>query len=329
MIRIGISGCGAVAQLNYRPALQLLSSGGEATLVGAFDPAEGAAEQLCDSFPGARPAVSLDDLLKMQLDLLIVASPPAWHADQACAAAAARIAVLCEKPMALTVADAERIVEAAHCASAPVAIGMVRRFLPQPQMIAAMLGTGALGTLRRIEIFEGGPFNWPVASPSYFDPRRGGGGVLEDIGVHVLDLLRWWLGEPDAVRYADDALGGVAANCRIELGFGGTEVAVRLSRDWHRPNRFRLIGDGGWLHWAIQERDELELGLPGQPTGSPVPCEIDGKPASASYADATATQIRAIIDRDTRLVSADDGLKTVRLIGQCRQQRAPMTMEWM
>jgi predicted dehydrogenase len=323
MIRIGISGCGAVAQLNYRPALQLLAGSGEATLAGAFDPAEGAAKRLCESFPGARPVGSLGELLELQPDLLIVASPPAWHADQACAATAAGIAVLCEKPMALGVADAERIVEAVHSGGAPVAIGMVRRFLPQPRMIRAMLGNGDLGALRRIDIFEGGPFNWPVASPNYFDPQHGGGGVLEDVGVHVLDLLRWWLGEPDAVRYADDALGGVAANCRIELGFGTTQVAVRLSRDWHRPNGFRFTGDGGWLHWAIHERDELELGAPGQRAGTFVPCE------SASYADATAAQIRAVIGKGAELVSADDGLQTVRLIDQCRRNRVPMTMEWL
>lgn len=327
MIRIGISGCGAVAQINYRPALQLMSKAGEATLAGAFDPEPGAAKQLCDGFPGARPAASLEDLLAMPLDLVIVASPPACHADQTCAAAAAGIAVLCEKPMALTVADAERIVAAADSASVPVAIGMVRRFLPQPRKIAALLGD--LGTLQRIEIFEGGPFNWPVASPDYFNSRRGGSGVLEDIGVHVLDLLRCWLGEPDALRYADDALGGVAANCRIELGFGDTEVAVRLSRDWHRPNGFRLIGDSGWLHWAIHERDEIEVGVPGQPTGEWVSCQIEGRPASGSYADATAAQIRAVIDRDPQSVSAADGLQTVCLIDQCRQQRTPMTMAWM
>jgi predicted dehydrogenase len=231
--------------------------------------------------------------------------------------------------MALTVADAERIVAAARSGSAPVAIGMVRRFLPQPQMIHAMLGNGDLGALRRIEIFEGGPFSWPVASPDYFDPQRGGSGVLEDIGVHVLDLLRWWLGEPDDVRYADDALGGVAANCRIELRFGRTEVAVRLSRDWHRPNGFRFTGDGGWLHWAIHERDELEFGSPDEGTGTVVPCALDGKPASASYTDATAAQIRAVIGRSAEMVIAKDGLRTVRLIDACRQNRAPMAMEWL
>ncbi|MEO6256671.1 MAG: Gfo/Idh/MocA family oxidoreductase, partial [Sphingomicrobium sp.] len=196
MIRIGISGCGTVAQLYYRPALHALCASGEATLAGALDPDRAAAKRLCDAFPDARPVGSLDNLLALDLDLVIVASPPARHAEQACAAAAAGIAVLCEKPMALTVADADRMVAAARSSSAPFAVAMVRRFLPQPRTIRDMIARGALGKLQRIDIFEGGPFNWPITSPAYFDPQRGGGGVLEDVGVHVLDLLRWWLGEP-------------------------------------------------------------------------------------------------------------------------------------
>lgn len=328
-MRIGISGCGAVAQLYYRPALQALNKTGEATLVGAFDPNERAAKRLCDGFPGARPVGSLEDLLALSIDLLIVASPPAFHAEQACATAAAGIAVLCEKPMALTVGDAERMVEAARSGAAPVAVGMVRRFLNQPRTIRALLADRALGELQRIEIFEGGPFNWPIELPSYFDPA-GGGGVLEDVGVHVLDLLRWWLGEPDTLKFADDAMGGVAANCRIDLRFGSAEAAVRLSRDWHRPNGYRLIGDEGWLHWAIHERDELEMGAPGEAVG----VELNGGSAAVNYQQAMADQIRAAICAiggtfDPALVSAEDGLRTTRLIEQCQQSRVPMAMVWL
>lgn len=329
MIRVGISGCGAVAQLYYRPALQALQESGEAMLAGAFDPDRAAARTLCDAFPNARPVGTLEELLALPIDLLIVASPPARHADQACTALAAGVAVLCEKPMALSVADAKCMAKAAEAATAPLAVGMVRRFLPQPQTIREMLARGALGGLRRIEIFEGGPFDWPIASPSYFDPQRGGGGVLEDVGVHVLDLLRWWLGEPDDVRFADDAMGGVAANCSIELRFGTAEVAVRLSRDWHRPNGWRFTGDAGWLHWPIHERDELELGGPGEAVGASI-----GGHAGASYADAIAAQVRAIVGAmrgiaDQPLVGAEDGLRTIRLVDRCRQARVPMAMEWL
>ena len=333
MIRIGISGCGAVAQLYYRPALQALSSDGEAVLAGAFDPDPAAAKRLCDGFPDARPVGSLDELLARQIDLLIVASPPARHAEQARLAIAAGVAVLCEKPMALTVADARRMAQEARAGAPPFAVGMVRRFLPQPRMIREMLSSRALGELRRIDIFEGGPFDWPVTSASYFDPRRGAGGVLEDVGVHVLDLLRWWLGEPDAVEFADDSMGGVAANCRIDLRFGSTDVAVRLSRDWHRPNGYRFIGADGWLHWAIHERDELELGSPAEPVGVSIPLPDDER-AVAGYPAAIAAQIRAMAgairgNADARLVSAEDGLGTIYLIEQCRQSRVPMAMEWL
>jgi predicted dehydrogenase len=68
-----------------------------------------------------------------------------------------------------------------------------------------------------VEAFEGGQFDWPVRSTGYFTRAQSGGGVLQDIGTHVLDLLAWWFGEPEALLYEDDAMGGVEANCRIRV----------------------------------------------------------------------------------------------------------------
>src|SRR3546814_14698990 len=81
-----------------------------------------------------------------------------------------------------------QMLRAAETFVQPLQIGMVRRFLPAARMIRDMLENHALGTLKHIEIFEGGPFDWPISSPRYFSP--GNGGVLEDIGTHSLDLLR-------------------------------------------------------------------------------------------------------------------------------------------
>src|SRR3546814_11375224 len=87
----------------------------------------------------------------------------------------------------------QQMLRAAETFVRPLQIGMVRRFLPAARMIRDMLENHALGTLKHIEIFEGGPFDWPISSPRYFSP--GNGGVLEDIGTHSLDLLRWWMEE--------------------------------------------------------------------------------------------------------------------------------------
>jgi predicted dehydrogenase len=210
--------------------------------------------------------------------------------------------------------------EASRSSGCPLAIGMVRRLLPQPRLIQALLGRRLVGELKSLTIFEGGPFRWPVASQSYFDAVQGGG-ILEDVGIHVLDLLRWWLGEPTDVAFADDAMGGTAANCHIELEFGTVRVSARLSRDWHRPNVYRFTGEVGELEWAIHGRDELEAVIDGEAMRL-VPDR------STTYPEAMAKQIRAIATgRPT--VTAADGLATLGLLERCRQVREPMVMEWL
>ncbi len=71
--------------------------------------------------------------------------------------------------------------------------------------IADLLRRRVIGELISVDVFEGGPFDWPVSSPGYFSRAESGGGVLRDLGPHVFDLLIGWLGEPQLVaRYADD-----------------------------------------------------------------------------------------------------------------------------
>jgi predicted dehydrogenase len=97
--------------------------------------------------------------------------------------------------------------------------------------------------VKSFEISEGGQFNWPAQSASFFQKSNSQGGVLADLGVHVLDLLIWWFGMPEKVGYEDDAMGGLEANCRLELEFaGGVSGTVRLSRDTQlsQPDNHRM-----------------------------------------------------------------------------------------
>jgi predicted dehydrogenase len=317
VIRIALSGCGAVARLYYAPALKLLAD--ESVVVGVFDPEPAAAARAAGQL-GAKVAGSFEDLLALEFDVLLVLSPPRFHCDQACRALERGVAVLCEKPMALTASDAARMAVAAGSSGMPLGINMVRRMLPQASIIKALIECRALGPLDTVDVFEGGPFDWPVSSPGWFAPG-GGGGILEDIGVHVLDLLQWWLGDPDEIAYSDDAMGGVPANCRIELSFGITRATVRLSRDWHRPNGYRFNGQRGWLHWPIHQRDDLDGELCGE--------QVRIAPqADASYPDALARQIRALA-AGAPAVAAADCIAGIGLVERCREVRRDMPMDWL
>ncbi len=340
-LRVAIVGCGAVAHVYYAPALAALEHDGTATVVAAFDPDTGTASAFCSRLDRARAVSSLDAVIAAHPDVVVIASSPRYHAEQTVAAVSGGCDVFCEKPLAIDRAQGENMVAAAATAGRRVFVGLVRRQFPATRAIHRLVRSGALGDIRSVECFEGGPFAWPVRSTEYFRPVAGNGGVLQDIGTHCLDLLVWWLGAPTSLSYADDAMGGVEANCSIDLAFGSAQVKVRLSRDWARPNRYVLRGDRGWIAWNLENVDRLELGfddeIVGDLTLEPAPLP-DAAPARRpvgpripfGFEGAFAAQLRALASGRTEvLVDAVEALPVLDVIDRCTAERSTMPMPWM
>lgn len=338
MITVGLSGCGAATRIYHRPALSVLEGEGAIRVLTAYDPDPAASRSLCESFATASAAPSFEAMIGRGPDLVIIASPPDRHPSQVLAALAAGTSVLCEKPLAISMAEAEAMAASVRTSSGVLTVGMVRRQLGAARLVSAMIRSQALGRLQSIEIFEGGPFEWPVHSPKYFQPRAGGVGVLEDIGTHVVDLLRWWLGEPEVVAYADDAMGGVAANAHLELAFGRCSVTVRLSRDWRRPNGYRIRGDAGWIDWPELDPERVDFGLTGPGVGArAAACELASTSGlaqpSGGFEEAFVRQLRGTLDavagRPAEVVTVEEALGTVKIIERCRAVRETMEMPWL
>jgi predicted dehydrogenase len=269
----------------------------------------------------------------------VIASPPQLHAAQAVRFLEAGVAVLCEKPMAVSVAEAERMVAAARSTGSPLAVGMVRRFFPATRAIRSALASGMLGDLTSVDGFEGGLFRWPVASPEYFS--RSSGGTLLDIGIHALDLLAWWLGEPTRLRYEDDAMGGIEVNCRVHLEYAsGVRVRLQLSRDWHRPNEYVFRGTRGRIRWRVHEVDALQVewvdgsfAVHGRLAGAAGARDPDGARVSAAFEQCFVDQLRNVVAalRGTQPleVTGEDGLRGVKIVERCYRTRALMPMPWL
>ena len=192
MLRWGIAGCGWVARDYVAPAIMASSNGRLAAL---HDVSPAALARAAAAFPDAMATPDLQAFLA-EVDAVYVASPNHAHRPLVEAAAAAGRAVLCEKPMATTMADARAMVAACEAAGVTYATAFDQRFHPAHLHMVSLLQRGALGTVTAIRItyccwvgpdFQGD--NWRI------DPARAGGGALIDLAPHGLDLASFLLGE--------------------------------------------------------------------------------------------------------------------------------------
>ncbi len=339
--RIGILGCGAVSELYYAPVLQHLEAEGEAKVMAVFDPNAERAREFCAPFPKAVAYPDESFLGQAPLDLVIVASPVNSHEAETICALEAGIAVLCEKPMAGDSEAAERMIAAAHKHQRVLAVGLLRRFYANVHYTQQLIENKTLGAVKGFSIQEGGPFNWPARSDSFFRKKRACGGVLIDLGVHVLDLVLHWFGAPEKLIYADDAMGGVEANCRMELAYpAGFKGTVQLSREWQTSNLYVIEFERGTLKLRAGEAEEAVLELKDSSFVLEGPLkERAGSLAAGtgtwatSFQEAFLVQVKDLIfalrTGSTPMVSAEEGIRSLRLIEHCYQNRTLMEMPWL
>jgi 1,5-anhydro-D-fructose reductase (1,5-anhydro-D-mannitol-forming) len=130
-------------------------------------------------------------------DAVYVASPVFLHASQSIAALQAGRHVLCEKPMALTLADAESMRQAAQTAGRTLGIAYYRRLYPKVERARQLLAYGAIGRPVFAEATSHGNVN-PLGTPRAWlaDPAQSGGGPLRDVACHRIDLMNYLFGDP-------------------------------------------------------------------------------------------------------------------------------------
>ncbi len=175
-VRVGVIGCGVMGRNHARVLAELPG----AVLVGIADPdrdaVRGVAEQL-----KTQPVARVDELIALGVDAVVIAAPTHLHTDIALACIEKRVHLLVEKPITSVVADGRAVVEAAEKAGVTLMVGHVERFNPAVQTIKqAIAGEEILS----IQITRVGPF----------PPRMSNVGVVIDLAVHDIDLIRWFTG---------------------------------------------------------------------------------------------------------------------------------------
>jgi predicted dehydrogenase len=230
--RLGFLGAGWIG----RQRMDALAASGLAEVAGVADPAlEGALG-------------SLDELLELPLDGVVIATPSALHSDQAVTALRRGLAVYCQKPLGRTAGEARAVVDAARAADRLLGVDLCYRHVEAFRVAREVVRSGELGEIVAADLVFHNAYG--PDKPWFYDPELAGGGCAIDLGTHLVDLAHWTLGrgrfetvtsrlsgEP-VEQYAAAQLDEVRLACSwnlhagrdavIEATFSGSEGAVSV-----------------------------------------------------------------------------------------------------
>ncbi len=199
-VKLGIIGLGYIGQIHLRHSLKLAN----AQVVAAADLSPKALEQ-AKSFGVKKTFSNYEDLLKdPEVDAVLISLPTHLHLECTRQAAEAKKDIFLEKPIATTVEEAKEIISLSEQNSVKLMLGYPLRFNSGFGKVKEDLDNGLIGDVENAHAtyISSGPFFHraegysPVPVPDWwFNTQSTGGGVLVDLGCHVINLLRWFFGE--------------------------------------------------------------------------------------------------------------------------------------
>jgi predicted dehydrogenase len=329
-VRVAIIGCGAVAERGHLPAAAHTPNC-EVTLL--VDSNQSRAKQLADIY-GLR-AVSDNHREALQhADAAIIALPHHLHAQVSCELMKGGIHVLVEKPMAMSSAECQAMLETAEEQKVILAVGLMRRFLDSARFVSGALQQGVLGQIKAFDVREGNVYNWPVQSDFFFRRKTAGGGVLFDTGAHTLDLVLWWLGEVASLEYYDDSYGGVEADCELYLVMqSGAKGVVELSRTRNLRNTAIITGEHATIevhlrnNWFTFHGPDNGVGVSDKALAG-VSKEGIEKSSFDPFRSQLEDWLAAIRGERPVTVPGTEACRSVALIEKCYSTRRQLDLPW-
>lgn len=324
-LTIGIVGSGAISAQH----LEAISAIAGARLGGVVSASAERAQSVADRW-GVPWTTELDELLaRPEIDAVSIMTPSGLHASQALAAIRHGKHVLIEKPISLSVADADAVIDEGHRRGVTVATVSQRRFEPVMQALQVAVATSALGTVALV--LADGIYHRPQ---SYYDSSawRGtialDGGVLMNQAIHMIDLVRWFGGPVASVAahvatrtHEMEAEDTATLSLSFVNGALGA-ITATTSATPEFPPELRIYGDAG--HVRIVGGRPVEWDVPGIPAPAP-DASSDGaatSPGTTATWGTTATgylrQYRDFLDaiRSGRqpAVTGTDGRNAVEIV---------------
>ncbi len=190
-IKWGVIGCGGIADRRTLPGMMLADN---AQLVAVMDADKAAAQRVAEKYGAKYAFDNFEDLLKLEeIQAVYIASPVFCHKEQCIAAAKAKKDILIEKPIALSVADAEELAAICEAEGVKLGVGFMMRFHSYHQKIRELIAEGKLGEIvsARAQLTCWYP---EMENCWRQDVKLSGGGAMMDMGIHCIDLIRYITG---------------------------------------------------------------------------------------------------------------------------------------
>lgn len=260
-ISLAVIGCGAIAESFYLPVLAA-----DAALRGnvwLVDPSVDRATALAGmfGFDPKKVAASVADLPD-DVRAAVNATPSHLHVATTLPLIERGVAVLVEKPFAEYADDARALLAAAAQRGSLLSVNQFRRLGPSYELAREWIRSGRIGTVRSVKWAEGHKFEWPTQSGFNFRrpwPKGRPRGCLLDVGIHVLDIIHWWLDEELKVERAYlDGYGGPEAFVNASLRSSTAAITFSVSFLEKLENRYVVEGDKGSIRGFTGDFDALE-----------------------------------------------------------------------
>ena len=266
-IRAGLIGTGTIAHSAHLPAMRYLRH--DIELVAVADIRPEAAEAAVREYGAETWYADYRDLLERDdIDFVDICTPEFLHCEQVVAAARAGKHILCEKPMAATVAEADRMIEAATDAGVMLMIGHSRRFTDRYRHAWGAVAEGRIGDIRLIRENERRPAAmysaldlatgyWAPSGdrPWISDPEYTRGAALTN-AVHEMDLARWFVGDDAESIQAESRIAGEGVEVPDFLSYtiqfrngaiGAAEIVNNLPSGYPYFHMLEVFGDEGYV----------------------------------------------------------------------------------
>jgi len=231
--------------------------------------------------------------------------------------------------MALNENESKMMISASKETGALLSVANVRRFYWSSKKIKKIISEKSMGEVLRIDAEEGFIFGWKSKSGFFFDKKKAGGGVLLDMGSHLLDLILWFLEDyPLTISYIDDNYGGVEADAELEMSFiRDLKVSVKLSRLRNLKNLNRNKFTKGEILFRPDEYKKILI-VNNDGIGTFVEAPIK-QSQNKPFEDMIDDFLNSISGGKSLFIDPNDVLPSIKLIDLCYSNQKRFEFPWL